>query len=105
VLLIWSGVQLALIVAFVPETYHPVILRRKAAALRAQTGDKRWYAPIEKLDRSVAGTVMWSCIRPFQLLLLEPMVSQFRWFTRSKRAFALLRSAHKNQRTIAMRVL
>ena len=72
--------QLALIVAFVPETYHPVILRRKAIAFRAQTGEQRWHAPIEKLDRSVVSTVMWSCIRPFQLLFLEPMVSVIFFF-------------------------
>lgn len=74
-LLIWAGIQLALIVLFVPETYHPVLLRQKARKLREQTGEPRWKAPIEKLDRSVARTVMWSCIRPFQLLILEPMVS------------------------------
>ena len=75
VLLIWAGIQLALIVLFVPETYHPVVLRQKAHKLREQTGEQRWRAPIEKLDRSVARTVMWSCIRPFQLLFLKPMVS------------------------------
>jgi MFS family permease len=75
VLLIWAGVLLCLIILFVPETYHPVILRKKAIKLRKQTGEPRWQAPIEKLDRSVARTVMWSCIRPFQLLFLEPMVS------------------------------
>lgn len=34
---------------------------------------KQWKAPIEIMDRSVARTVLWSCIRPFQLLVLEPM--------------------------------
>lgn len=71
----WAGVQLTLIVLFVPETYHPVLLLHKARKLREQTGEQRWKAPIEKLDRSAARTVMWSCIRPFQLLFLEPMVS------------------------------
>jgi len=73
VLLIWSGVQLSLIFLFVPETYHPVLRRRKAARLRKETGDQRWIAPIERLERSILGTVLWSCIRPFQLLILEPM--------------------------------
>ncbi|KAL6153945.1 hypothetical protein ACJBU6_07239 [Exserohilum turcicum] len=72
-LIIWSGVQLALIVFFVPETYHPVLLRRKAIRLRKETGNEEWIAPIEKLDRSITKTVMWSCIRPFQLLFFEPM--------------------------------
>ncbi|KAL9060639.1 MAG: hypothetical protein Q9162_000590 [Coniocarpon cinnabarinum] len=74
VLLIWTGVQLALIVLFIPETYHPVLLRNKARRLRKETGEEQWAAPIEKLDRSIPNVIMWSCIRPFQLLTLEPMV-------------------------------
>ncbi|RMZ68802.1 benomyl methotrexate resistance [Pyrenophora seminiperda CCB06] len=65
--------MLCLIVLFVPETYHPVLLRRKAIRLRAETGNPEWIAPIEKMDRSIAKTVLWSCIRPFQLLIFEPM--------------------------------
>ena len=62
-----------MIVAFVPETYAPVLLRRKAIQLRKETGEQRWQAPLEKMNKSVARTVLWSCIRPFQLLVLEPM--------------------------------
>ncbi|EEA28078.1 MFS multidrug transporter, putative [Talaromyces marneffei ATCC 18224] len=72
--LIWAGVQLVALFFFVPETYHPVLLKRKAMRLREETGDQRYIAPIEKLDRSVAQTVIRSCYRPFQLLTLEPMV-------------------------------
>jgi len=73
VLIIWSGVQLVGIVFCVPETYHPVLLRRKAVALRKQTGNAAYKASIEKMDKSVLKTVAWSCVRPFQLLFLEPM--------------------------------
>ncbi|KAH7556579.1 benomyl methotrexate resistance protein [Bipolaris maydis] len=58
---------------FAKHTYHPVLLRRKAIRLRKETGNQEWIAPIEKMDRSIAKTVMWSCIRPFQLLFFEPM--------------------------------
>lgn len=68
------SVQLLLIILFVPETYHPVLLRRKAIRLRKETGRQEWIAPIEKLHRSIAKTVLWSCIRPIQLLIFEPMV-------------------------------
>ncbi|KAL9062386.1 MAG: hypothetical protein Q9157_008966 [Trypethelium eluteriae] len=51
-LIIWSGIELALILFFVPETYHPVLLRKKAQKLRKETGNDAW---------------------PFQLLALEPM--------------------------------
>lgn len=72
-LLIWSGVMLALIILLVPETYHPVLLRRKAVRLRKETGNESWQAPIEKMERSIAQTILRSTYRPFQLLTLEPM--------------------------------
>ena len=65
--------MLALIATFVPETYHPVLLRRKAIKLRRETGEQRWKAPIEVMQRSIAQTVIRSCYRPFLLLALEPM--------------------------------
>lgn len=65
--------MLALIIIVIPETYHPVLLRRKAVTLRRETGDERWRAPIENLDRSMLQTVLRSIYRPFLLLTLEPM--------------------------------
>ncbi|KAF2136221.1 uncharacterized protein K452DRAFT_139243 [Aplosporella prunicola CBS 121167] len=73
VLLIWAGLQLALIILLVPETYHPVLLRRKAQKLRKETGDEAWRAPIERSSKSIPRTIVLSCTRPFQLLILEPM--------------------------------
>ncbi|KAF8246552.1 MFS general substrate transporter [Wilcoxina mikolae CBS 423.85] len=72
-MLIWSTVEFLCIYLFVPETYNPVLLRRRAVHLRASTGDP-YYAPIEKLSRSIPRTIAWSCLRPFQLLFFEPMV-------------------------------
>ncbi|KAL3455127.1 major facilitator superfamily domain-containing protein [Aspergillus heterothallicus] len=73
VLLIWTGALLVSIIFLVPETYHPVLLRRKARKVREETGDDRYQAPIEKMDRSVTKTVMRSIYRPILLLTLEPM--------------------------------
>lgn len=73
VLAIWAGVNWILIFFLVPETYTPVLLRRKAVKLRKETGDERWKAPIEMMNKSVLKTVAWSCVRPFQLLFLEQM--------------------------------
>ncbi|KAL0469944.1 major facilitator superfamily domain-containing protein [Neurospora intermedia] len=72
-LIIWAGVLLACVVVLVPETYHPVLLKRKAVNLRKTTGDNRYHAPIERTTKSVASTLGNSLLRPFQLLLLEPM--------------------------------
>ncbi|KAG5984023.1 hypothetical protein E4U55_006388, partial [Claviceps digitariae] len=73
VLLMWSGVVWVAVVMLVPETYHPVLLQHKAKQLRQQTGDARWTAPADKLQRSVVRAVGQSLLRPFQLLLFEPM--------------------------------
>ena len=73
VILIWAGFELVMIILFVPETYHPVVLKKKAIKLRKESGNDQWHAPIEVMDKSVARTILWSCVRPFQLLFLEPM--------------------------------
>ncbi|KAI9793286.1 MAG: hypothetical protein M1833_000785 [Piccolia ochrophora] len=73
VLLIWSGAMLISLIFLVPETYHPVLLRRKAERLRRETKNDNWKAPMEKQQRSLTKTLLWSLIRPFQLLILEPM--------------------------------
>lgn len=73
-LLIWTGVQTCLIALLIPETYHPVKLRQKAIHLRRTTNQQNWKAPIEVMDKSITKTVLYSCLRPFQLLFFEPMV-------------------------------
>ncbi|KAI9894410.1 MAG: hypothetical protein M1814_003167 [Vezdaea aestivalis] len=72
-LLIWEGINLVLILAFIPETYHPVLLREKAKSERAQTGEPRYFAPIERMTKSIRSTVALSIFRPLQMLVLEPM--------------------------------
>lgn len=72
-LLIWTGLQGTAIALLIPETYHPVQLRNKARELRKKSGDERWRAEIEIIDKSIARTVLLSCYRPFQLLFLDPM--------------------------------
>jgi hypothetical protein len=52
-----------------------------ARARRQETGDSRWTAPIEKTNRSIATTIRLSLLRPFQLLILEPMVLNLCLFT------------------------
>ncbi|OAQ98834.1 hypothetical protein LLEC1_05740 [Akanthomyces lecanii] len=73
VFLVWTGVLLVAVVFFVPETYHPILLRNKARGLRKRTGDDRWLAPTEKTQRSVIRAIGLSLLRPMQLLVFEPM--------------------------------
>lgn len=51
----------------------PVVLRNKARKIRGDTGDERWKAPIEKTNKSLIRTVGLSLLRPFQILIFEPM--------------------------------
>lgn len=73
IMLIWSSVLLLAIVLLVPETYHPILVKEKAKKLRKETGDDRWRAPSEKVDKSVAKAVGHALLRPFELLFFEPM--------------------------------
>ncbi|KAF4467304.1 major facilitator superfamily transporter [Fusarium albosuccineum] len=73
VLLIWGFGLLLAIVFLVPETYHPILIRNKARQTRKETGDERWQAPNEKVQKSVISAVGRSLLRPFQLLIFEPM--------------------------------
>ncbi|KAN0080431.1 Major facilitator superfamily domain containing protein [Tylopilus felleus] len=72
-MLCWIVVEIVLLFLFVPETYSPVILKKKAARLRKATGDPGYYAPLEKVQGSLARSIMISCYRPFQLLLFDRM--------------------------------
>ncbi|RPB20900.1 MFS general substrate transporter [Terfezia boudieri ATCC MYA-4762] len=75
VIIIWSGVMLASLFFLVPETYHPVLLRNRARKLReGKGGDPRWWARLERMDRSVTETIVKSCAWPWLLLVWEPMV-------------------------------
>ena len=74
ILLIWTGVIFICLI-FVPETYPPVLLTRKAAALRKSTGNPEYYSASEMANRSksLSTMIIRSIYRPFQLLFLEPM--------------------------------
>lgn len=51
----------------------PIKLREKAIGLRKETGDDRWKAPMEKSTKSITRDITFSLLRPFQLLIFEPM--------------------------------
>jgi len=52
----------------------PVILRDMARARRKETGDDRWKATTEKVNKAISRTIGLSLLRPFQLLIFEFMV-------------------------------
>ncbi|EIW61904.1 MFS general substrate transporter [Trametes versicolor FP-101664 SS1] len=72
-LLIWQFVQTVLLFTCVPETYVPVILKRKAKNLRKSTGDKKYYAPLEQQEFSLFHMILFSCLTPFKLIAYDRM--------------------------------
>lgn len=54
-------------------TIDSILLRNKARNIRKETGDDRWHAPTEKVQKSVVRAVFISLQRPFQLLMFEPI--------------------------------
>ncbi|KIY70946.1 MFS general substrate transporter [Cylindrobasidium torrendii FP15055 ss-10] len=73
-LTIFAGVCLAVIVILIPETYKPIILVRKARRIRKETGDERYYAPMEKTRKTMREQVENVLARPFKMLAREPML-------------------------------
>ncbi|OWB83483.1 hypothetical protein B5S33_g2113 [[Candida] boidinii] len=73
-ILIFTGFLMIAIVLFVPETYVPILLTRKAQALRKKTGDSRFFAPQEKNPLTLYESVILSSKRPMLLIMKDPMI-------------------------------
>jgi multidrug resistance protein len=71
IVLIIGGVILVLIVA-IKETYTPVILKKRAASMRKETNDPKWWT---RYDDGVgfASSLRINLKRPFSMLLTEPI--------------------------------
>ena len=57
---------------FVQETYSPVILRRKARKLRAESGEQRWWSRYDSKE-SFSKLLKINLSRPFIMALTEPI--------------------------------
>ncbi|KAH8646909.1 putative bicyclomycin resistance protein [Xylariales sp. PMI_506] len=60
---------------FLPETYHPVLLKRKARRLREDTGDHRHWHPQESEAINFNNVLTKYIARPLKMLLTEPMMT------------------------------
>lgn len=54
------------------ETYAPIILQRKAARLRKETGDSRWWSQYDN-KMSLFELLKISLMRPFGMIVSEPI--------------------------------
>ncbi|KAI0320373.1 major facilitator superfamily domain-containing protein [Amylostereum chailletii] len=74
VLTIFAGSCFCLIFCTLPETYVPVLLVKKAKRLRAETGDARYYAPMELGQTTLSQTINKTLATPFKVLFQEPVL-------------------------------
>ncbi|KAI0755190.1 MFS general substrate transporter [Daedaleopsis nitida] len=71
---IFAGVCLILIIFTLPETYVPVLLVRRAKKIRKETGDDRYWAPLERNKMAIGQRLKHIFGRPFVILFREPML-------------------------------
>ncbi|KAG7441532.1 MFS general substrate transporter [Guyanagaster necrorhizus] len=76
VMMIFAGACTILGIIFLPETYAPALLLKKAQTLRKDNPEKNahLYAEHEKQDWSIRGVLHRTLYRPFQMLLMEPIL-------------------------------
>ncbi|CAG7977620.1 unnamed protein product [Penicillium nalgiovense] len=72
--LILSGATLPLII-FMPETYAPVILKRRAHKLRKDTGNSSIVSPLDVQSRNMREMLLITISRPFRMIIHEYIVS------------------------------
>lgn len=72
--LIISGLVLLLVVLFQPETYAPILLKWKAAHLRALTRDDRYCSDVEIREEKLSRRIRTALHRPFLLTFREPII-------------------------------
>ncbi|KHJ30007.1 putative cycloheximide resistance protein [Erysiphe necator] len=72
-LAIMSGIFGTLGMVFLRETYAPVILERKAARLRKETGNMRFRSVFQN-NTSSRKTFLLAFVRPFKLLIFSPII-------------------------------
>lgn len=75
--LIISGLILALVILFQPETFAPILLKWKASHLRKVTGDDRYVSEVEIRADPFRIRLLHALYRPFILVAREPIVMLF----------------------------
>ncbi|KAI5477074.1 hypothetical protein MNV49_006873 [Pseudohyphozyma bogoriensis] len=76
IMAIFSAFCTALGFFFLPETFAPVLLARRAKAMRKAEPEKNreLYADLERADFSVKGLITRTLERPFKMLSVEPIL-------------------------------
>ncbi|PNS17171.1 hypothetical protein CAC42_7225 [Sphaceloma murrayae] len=72
---IWAFTVAIFATIFLPEVYGPVLLKRKAQALRKTTGNKDLYHPQERIKLDPKSIITKQLSRPLTMLFTEPAVT------------------------------
>ncbi|TFK80170.1 MFS general substrate transporter [Polyporus arcularius HHB13444] len=70
----FAGFLSVLVLLTLPETFVPVLLVQRAKMLRKETGDDRYWAPLERNQMSLGHKISHILSRPFLILAYEPML-------------------------------
>ncbi|KAL2796314.1 major facilitator superfamily domain-containing protein [Aspergillus keveii] len=74
IMLIMSGLTMAIVLLFQPETYGPILLKWKAAHIRKVTGDKRYRSEMDMQKVALFSRITQACVRQFTLTVHEPII-------------------------------
>lgn len=74
IMLIMGGAILCIVLVLQPETYGDLLLHWKAKALRQQTGNQRYKAPIEMRGEGLGHRLLTSIRRPFMMFYSELII-------------------------------
>ena len=69
-----TGVMQVAGVLFLRETYAPRILQQRAKRIRKSTGDSSYQTKEERQNKSLVKALQTSFVRPFRLLLTQPII-------------------------------
>lgn len=72
--LIIAGASFPLVI-FYPETYGPVLLKRRARKLRKETGNKSIVSPMDLTPHDLRAVLTVTLTRPIRMIAKELMVS------------------------------
>ncbi|GAA5993231.1 hypothetical protein JCM10908_004521 [Rhodotorula pacifica] len=73
----WGLGAWLLLAVFLPETYHPVLLKKRAIRLRKEHPEEHGekYAELERADFSLKSIVTRTLARPLVMLVVEPIMT------------------------------
>ena len=74
-LVILGGILTGLSFVFMKETYAPVVLQKKAARLRKETGNQALHSKLDVGREDARAKLKLAILRPLKLLVLTPLVT------------------------------